>query len=80
MADKESALRVGFIRRYASRLRFPWLFALLGALFVGDVLVPDMIPFADEIVLGLLTALFGTWKKRRGERGAEAGESKEPLT
>ena len=56
-----------FILRFAERLRFPWLFAVTAVLFVVDVLVPDFIPFADEILLGLLTMLFGVWRKRRRE-------------
>ena len=33
-----------------------------------DVLIPDFLPFADEILLGLLTMLFGVWRKQRRER------------
>jgi hypothetical protein len=29
-----------------------------------------MIPFVDEIGLGLLTALFGMWKRRKQDRPA----------
>jgi hypothetical protein len=29
-----------------------------------DLIWPDFVPFADELLLGLLTALFGTWRKR----------------
>ena len=63
------------ILRFAERLRFPWLFAVTAVLFVVDVFVPDFIPFADEILLGLLTLLFGVWRKRRREGPApkEAG-------
>ncbi len=51
--------------RYASRLRFPYLFLATAILFIGDLVFPDLVPFADEILLGLLTALFGTWRRRR---------------
>ena len=47
------------------RLRYPWVFVLLGALLVADLLVPDPIPFLDEIVLALLTFLVGSWRTRR---------------
>lgn len=53
------------VLRFAERLRFPWLFAVTAVLFGLDVLIPDFIPFADEILLGLLTMLFGVWRKRR---------------
>jgi hypothetical protein len=45
-------------------LRFPGLFLLLGFLTLADLLIPDFIPFADEIGLALLTLLFGSWKNR----------------
>lgn len=59
--------RVNLIGRLLARLnlRFPGLFALLAAVLVADLVVPDPIPFADEIVLALLTAIFGLWKSRR---------------
>ena len=27
-----------------------------------DLVIPDFIPFADELILGLLTLLFASWK------------------
>ena len=55
------------IARYAARLRFPYLFLATATLFLLDLAWPDLVPLADEILLGLLTALFGTWRKRRIE-------------
>jgi hypothetical protein len=50
------------------RLKYPWVFALLVAVFLADMIVPDPIPFVDEIMLALLTFLVGTWRTRdRGE-------------
>ncbi|HJR77220.1 MAG TPA: DUF6116 family protein [Nitrospiraceae bacterium] len=59
--------RVSFIGRVLARLnlRFPALFLLFAGLTVVDLLVPDVIPLADEIGLALLTLLFGLWKNRR---------------
>jgi hypothetical protein len=51
--------------QFASGLRFPTLFLLLLALFALDVIIPDVIPFVDELMLGLLTLLLGTWRKRK---------------
>lgn len=64
------------VARYASRLRFPYLFLATAILFVGDFVVPDLVPFADEILLGLLTALFGTWRRRRvtDSKGVASGQ------
>jgi hypothetical protein len=52
-----------FIFRFASRLRFPQLFALVAVLFLLDLAIPDLIPFADEIILGLLTLLLGSLRR-----------------
>ena len=59
--------RVSAISRLLTRLnlRFPTLFLILGGLTLLDVLVPDLVPFIDEIGLGLLTVLFGMWKNRK---------------
>ncbi len=54
------------LTRFASRLRFPTLFWVTAALFVIDLLVPDLIPFADEVLLGLLTLLLGSLRGRTG--------------
>lgn len=53
----------GFIQRFLGRLRFKQLFLLTVAVFVVDLFVPDFIPFADEILLALLSILFGSLKK-----------------
>jgi hypothetical protein len=47
------------------RLRYPWVFVLLGVLFAVDLVVPDPIPFIDEVILALLTFLVGSWRTRR---------------
>lgn len=46
-------------------LRFPTMFVILGLLTLIDFLIPDSIPFIDEIGLALLTLLFGMWQNRR---------------
>lgn len=50
--------------RRAERLRHPTLFWITASLFVIDLLIPDFIPFADEILLGLGTLLLSRWKVR----------------
>ncbi|MEW5983251.1 MAG: DUF6116 family protein [Acidobacteriota bacterium] len=52
-------------------LRFPVLVGVLAALTLVDVLVPDFIPFADEIGLTLLTVLLSRWKARRAPEAQE---------
>jgi len=53
------------VRRYASGLRFPTLFFMTATLFVIDLIVPDVIPFFDEMMLALGTLLLGSMRKRR---------------
>ena len=53
--------------RWFRRLRYPRLFLLAAGLFVADLVIPDFVPFADELLLGLGTLLLANWKKR-GER------------
>lgn len=61
----------GLVTRFAAGLRYPTLFGLVAALFVIDLLVPDIIPFIDEILLALGTLLLGSLRKRRA-RPAES--------
>ncbi len=58
---------------FAERLSFPKLFALTATLFVATLLVPDPIPFADEILLGLGTLLLAALRRRRTRPDADAG-------
>jgi hypothetical protein len=51
---------------WAGRLRYPTLAKVVAALFVVDLLLPDPIPFVDEIVLGMATLLLTNWKFRKG--------------
>ena len=66
------------LMRYASTLRFPRLLAVTAALFVIDLLFPDVVPFVDEILLGLISLLFASLRKRgdeishKHEKGEEA--------
>ncbi len=53
------------IERLLPRVKYPWLFLILAALFLTDLVVPDFLPFIDEVMLGLLTVLVGAWKTRR---------------
>ncbi len=65
------------VMRWLGRLSYPRLFLLTGALFVADLFVPDMIPFADELLLGLGTLLLANWKNRKSGAPADPieGES-----
>jgi len=53
--------------RYAAGLRFPRLLAVTAALFVLDLFFPDVVPFVDEILLGLISLLLASLKKRNSK-------------
>ncbi|WP_034211340.1 MULTISPECIES: DUF6116 family protein [Arenimonas] len=48
---------------FASRLRFPTLFKVTLALMVLSWLLPDPIPFMDEIITALATLVLANWKR-----------------
>ena len=56
---------IGSALQFAAGLRFPTLFAIAGALFLLDLLIPDFIPFADELLLGLVTLMLASLKRRK---------------
>ena len=60
---------LGPIFAFAGRLRFPTLFLVTAGLFVFDLVVPDFVPFIDEIMLGLGTLILSSWKGGRSDRG-----------
>jgi hypothetical protein len=66
------ATLIGWVVARLARLRFPALFVVSAGLFVLDLFVPDLIPFADEVMLGLATALLASWRKRRVDVGESA--------
>ena len=65
MVTPKDATVIGIVQRLAGRLRHPALFFILVSLFLLDLVVPDLLPFVDEAMLGLLAVLAGTWTKRR---------------
>jgi hypothetical protein len=56
---------LGPILRWFGKLSYPRLFVVAAVLFVVDLVVPDVVPFADELLLGLGTLLLANWKKRK---------------
>ena len=63
MTDPARQASRTLIDRYASRLKFPQLFALTATLFLIALVIPDLFPFVDEVLLGLATLLLANWKK-----------------
>lgn len=54
----------GSLLRWAEGLRFPRLALVTAGLFALDLAVPDVIPFIDEILLGLATLLLANLRRR----------------
>lgn len=52
------------LRRWLAARRFPQLLVLLASLWLVDVLVPDVVPFVDEILLTIVTLLIGSLRRR----------------
>lgn len=68
MANPLVAPLLGFL----GRLSFPRLFMLAAALFLVDMLIPDFIPFIDEILLGMGTLLLASFRKRKEPQAPDA--------
>ena len=62
--------------RWGGRLRFPYLFLLTAIVFVADLMIPDVIPLADEIIIGLVTLILANLKKSpKAEHPALPGDN-----
>jgi len=64
------------LKRFLGRLRYPQLFALFAALFALDLVIPDPLPFFDEIMLALGTTLLAALRNRNTDRG-ETGKQRD---
>lgn len=73
MANPGDGLIASLLGKFGERLKFPQLFGLLAALFLVDLVIPDLIPFADELLLMLLTLLVGSLKKDRSSGPSPPG-------
>ena len=56
---------------WARKLRYPTLFKITAALFMLSALLPDPVPFVDEILFGLGTLLLANWKRRKDPPGKD---------
>lgn len=50
---------------FLGRLSFPRLFVLAASLWALDMVIPDFIPFIDELMLGIGTLLLASFRKRK---------------
>lgn len=52
------------LMRRINTLRFPYLVAITATLFVIDLFLPDVVPWADEILLGLATLILARIRRK----------------
>ena len=52
------------ITRLTAGMRFPTLFLIVGGLFLLNLIVPDPIPFYDEILMAMLAVLVASFRRR----------------
>ena len=62
----------GRISAFLDRLSTSNLVFVVAAIFAVDLIVPDMVPFIDEVVLGVLTILLTRWRSNANRRAAES--------
>lgn len=74
----------GPLLKWASRLRFPTLFLLTTVVFLLNLFIPDIIPFVDEIILGLTAAMLGNLRKKPADNKidpqVEEKENEHPIS
>ena len=51
------------ITRLTAGMRFPTMFLIVGGLFLVNLVVPDLIPFYDEILMAMITVLIASIRK-----------------
>ena len=64
----------GILLRWASGLRFPYLFLLTALLFIFNLFVPDFVPLVDELIMGLGALTLASLRKKP----LEASSAKSP--
>ena len=65
----------GVLVRWTSRLRFPYLFVLTTVLFLLNLFIPDVLPLADEVIMGLVAVLLASLRKKPGHNSTEVIEN-----
>ncbi|MDA8017739.1 MAG: hypothetical protein MPN21_09850 [Thermoanaerobaculia bacterium] len=66
----------GRITAFLDRLSTSNLVFVVAAIFAVDLIVPDAMPFIDEVILGVLTILLARWRTDAQKR-AQASETQE---
>ena len=53
---------------FLETLKSSYLLMIVAGLFALDLVIPDVLPYVDEVVLFILTILVGRWKGWRREK------------
>ena len=64
MNERSSNAIVRAAKDFVATLKTSYLLMLVTGLFAADVVIPDALPFADELLLFALTLLVARWKSR----------------
>jgi hypothetical protein len=59
---------MGWLSPLLARLGSGTLLALCATLFAVDLVIPDPVPFVDELILGAATLLLARWRQRSVSR------------
>lgn len=62
---------VVLLTTFFARLRYPYMFAIAASLFLVDLIIPDMLPLADEILLAVVTVMLASRKLERAPAAAD---------
>lgn len=65
MVSPSGSPLTALVNRLLPRMRYPYLFLILGLLFLVDLVFPDPIPLIDEILLAVLTFIAASFSTRR---------------
>lgn len=57
---------------YLESLRFPVLLIVTAVIFLVNVMVPDVVPFIDEVLLALVVALLSRLKRRKPDASKDS--------
>ena len=63
------------LKHWLEGLRFPVLLLLTAALFVANLLIPDALPFVDELLLALITLLLARLKRKPREQAEDMSDT-----
>ena len=62
------------IVNWLENLRFPFLLLIAAALFLVDLVVPDVLPFVDEALLAILTVTLARIRRKPARPDDDADE------